>query len=248
MAHITTSTENLSGPITRSDTFDKKLESPVSPSIENSSASRSITRSETFDKENESVSPPSITKSTDTIPSTSTHRSDTFVSKSESSPPPPPPIERISSAKSTYIEKRSGTFISHSEDVPSLNERLPIIDTLPINILSSLEQPDIIPVKHDIPLTPRVLTPPKVPVDGKHPIKAIYSFLNEARRWAEHTHDITYSNLILSTEEIIQQIPTRKTGGNLRKLPDIDSQILIKASKNQSPNEVCVTQYIYNNY
>jgi hypothetical protein len=36
----------------------------------------------------------------------------------------------------------------------------------------------------------------------------------------------------------MQQIPTRKTGGILRKLPDIDSQILTKAAKNQSPQEV----------
>jgi len=247
MTHITISTENLSRPLTRSDTFDKKLESPMPPSTENIPVSRSITRSETFDKENERVSPPSITKSTDTILSTSIHRSDTFVSKPESSPPPP--IEHISSTKSTniiptYIENRSDTFISHSEDVSSLNERLPIIDALPINILSSLEQPDIIPIKHDIPLTPRISNPCKAPVDGKHPIKAIYSFLNEARRWAEHTHDITYSNLILSTEEIIQQIPIRKTGVNLRKFPDIDSEILIKASKNQSSNEVCDTIYL----
>jgi hypothetical protein len=162
------------------------------------------------------------------------------VSKSESSPPPPPPlIESSSSTKSTYIEHRSDTFVSHSEDVPSSNERLPIIDTLPINLSSSFEQTEKIPIKSDIPLTPRVSTPRKVSVEGKHPIKAIYSFLNEARRWSEQTRDITYSNLIVSTEEIVQQIPTRKTGITLRKLPDIDSQILTKSTKNQFPQEVC---------
>jgi hypothetical protein len=85
-----------------------------------------------------------------------------------------------------------------------------------------------------------VSSPRKGPIEGKHPIKAIYSFLNEARRWAEQTRDVTYSNLLLSMEETFQQIPTRKAGGTLRKLPDIDSKILIKAAKNQSPNEVCI--------
>jgi len=173
----------------------------------------------------------------DTIPSASTNQSDTFISKSKSSSPPPP-IESIPATKSTdiiptYIENRSDTFISRSEDVPASNEGLPII-----NLSSSLEQLEIIPIKPDVSLTPRVSTPRKKSAEGKHPIKTIYSFINEARRWAEHTRDITYSNLILSTEEIIQQIPTRKTGGILRKLPEIDSQILTKATKNQFPNEV----------
>lgn len=198
-------------------------------------------RSETFEKDTESVSPPPIVTPLHPIPSASITRSDTFVSKPESPPPPPPPsIETISSTKPTdiipsYIENRSDTFISHSEDVPTSIERLPVIETL--------NQSETIPVKPDVPFTPRISTPRKRSIEGKHPIKAIYSFLHEARRWAEHTRDVTYSNLILATEEIISQIPTRKAGAALRKLPDIDSSILSKAAKDQSPKEVCTTTY-----
>ena len=108
-----------------------------------------------------------------------------------------------------------------------------------MNLSTPLKQSEIIPVKTDRPSTPRISTPRKAPVEEKYASKATYPFLNEARRWAEHTRDITYSNLIRSTEEIVQQIPTRKTGATQRKLPDIDSQILTKAAKNQSSNEVC---------
>ncbi len=129
----------------------------------------------------------------------------------------------------------------------SSNEKIPFIksiDTAPINLIPSSEQIETIPVKPDIPKTPRVSTPRKAPVKEKHPIKITYSFLNEARRWAENTHDITYSNLILLTKETIQQMPTRKIGGTLRKLPDIDSQILTKAAKKQSSREYLLLEQL----
>jgi hypothetical protein len=170
------------------------------------------------------------------------NRSNTFVSKSQT---PPPPMEIISSTKPTeVIPTPSDTFNNRFENVPSANESSPVTNTLPINLLSSIEQPEPILIKADIPIRPRTSSPRKAPAEGKHPIKAIYSFLNEARRWAEQTRDMTYSNLLLSLEETFQQIPTRKTGGTLRKLPDIDVQILIKAAKTQSPQEVCSTTYL----
>lgn len=144
------------------------------------------------------------------------NRSDTFISKSQT---PPPPIEVIISTKPTdvvptYSENRSDLLTSPSEGLPSSREQA------------------------DIPLTPGVSIPHKTSIEGKHPIKSIYSFLNEARRWALQTRDITYSTLMLSTEEILQQIPTRKPAGILRKIPDIDSQILTKAAKDRSSKEV----------
>ena len=65
------------------------------------------------------------------------------------------------------------------------------------------------------------------------------SGLNDARRWAEHTRDMTYANVIQLTEELSHQIPFRKAGVPIRKLPDIDSQLLTKTAKSQSPSEVC---------
>lgn len=237
LSHIPISTENYLTSITRSDTFNTKAESPSPPQTGRTSTTKSINRSGTFHKEPENVlSPVPVIQSVETIPAALTNRSSTFVSKSETPPLPP---ENILSTDfiPTFTETRSDTFISRSEDVPSSNEKLPIIDPIPTHLPSSLEQFETIPMKLDISSTPRLSTPPKVSVEGKHPIKTIYSFINEARHWAEHTRDITYSHLLLSTEEIIRQLPIRKTGGTLRKLPDIDSQILIKAAGNQSSND-----------
>ena len=255
---IPTNTEDFVMSITRSDTFHKSTETPAAPLIKSASATKKIKRSETFDTEAESISPPPLAEPTDTIPPASIVRSDTFVSKPESTAsPPPPPIEPVQ----TYMESRSNTFVSKSqtppppveitlptytknrfESVVSTNETLPITNPLPLNLSSSIEQPEPIPIKADIPIRPGTASPRKAPTEGKHPIKAIYSYLNEARRWAEQTHDITYSNILLSLEETFQQILTRKTGGTLRKLPDIDAQVLIKAAKSQSAQEVCSTK------
>jgi hypothetical protein len=206
----------------RSDTFDKDSESSLLLSTESIPVIQpidtirptSINRSDTFDKKSESSSPPLIeSKSIDTI-----NRSDTFVSKSD--------VENIPPIEPNDSHKRSESI--------SVIKPIDIISTL----TSSLEQSVTIPVKSEIISTPRVSTPRKALVKEKHPDKTTYSFITEARRWAEHTHDITYSNLLIATEETAQQIPTRKTGSTIRKLPDIDSQILTKAAKSQSPNEV----------
>jgi hypothetical protein len=254
--------------ITRSDTFDKSTETPAAPLIKSASATKSIKRSETFDTEVESISPPPLAESRDTIPPASIARSDTFVSKPESTASSPPPVETIPSTKpiepvQTYMESQSNTFVSksqtppppaeialptrqtevvptytknHFENVLSTNESLPVTNPISVNQSSPIEQPEPISIR------PRTASPRKAPTEGKHPIKAIYSYLNEARRWADQTRDVTYSNLLLSLEETFQQIHTRKTGGTLRKLPDIDAQILIKAAKSRSAQEVCFTK------
>jgi hypothetical protein len=164
-------------------------------------------------------------------------RTDIFISPSESISSPPECITPIKSNDHipAFMENKSTIVSTSDESIPVIKS----IDILPINLSTSLKQSQTIPVKPDRPSTPRVSTPRKAPPEENHSTKATYPFLNEARRWAEHTRDITYSNLIRSTEEIIQQIPTRKTGATLRKLPDIDSQILTKAAKKQSPEEVC---------
>lgn len=145
---------------------------------------------------------------------------------------------------STFLENRSGTFVSKSQTPPPI-ERPPStkpIDPVPIHLFEDLSLTNV-PPETTISPTPRVSIPHKVSIEGKHPIKAIYSFLTEARRWAEQTRDITYSNLMLSTEEILQQVPARKAPGTLRKLPDIDSQILIKAAQARLPGEVSQIKY-----
>lgn len=135
--------------------------------------------------------------------------------------------------------RRSGTFDTEPEKIsppPVVTRQNSIHSPSPAR-----EPEPTYPEDQSILLTDTlpVPIPHKVSNEGKHPIKAIYSFLNEARRWAQQTQEITYSTLMFATEEILQQIPTRKAAGTLRKLPDIDSQTLIKAAKTQLPGEVC---------
>lgn len=186
--------------------------------------SESIQRAETFEKPAESPVPPSIVKKT-------IRRSGTFDTEPEKiSPPPPSPTEPVS----TFIEQRPDSVVSKPQTPPTEPDSTYREDqsTLLINTL---------PERNISPPPPPVSIPHKVSIEGKHPIKAIYSFLNEARRWAEQTQEITYSNLMFATEEISQQIPTRKPAGTLRKVPDIDAQTLIKAAKAQLPGEVCLS-------
>ncbi|CAF2408190.1 unnamed protein product [Rotaria sp. Silwood2] len=231
--------------INRSDTFHKETENFSPTPIESTSViksidtvpSPSINRSDTFHKEIESfallpIERTSVVQSIDTVPSSSINRSDTFVNKFEKSPSPP--IE-------TTPQHQSNTCNNNSQSISSTNERISVrksLDTLPIDHSLILKQSEIISVKPDIPSTPRISTPRKTSKEEQHSTKITNTFLNEARRWAQHTREITYSNLIVSNEETNQQIPTRKTGITLRKLPDIDSQILIKAVKNQSSKEI----------
>ncbi|CAF3397583.1 unnamed protein product [Rotaria sp. Silwood1] len=231
--------------INRSDTFHKETENfPLTP-IESTTIvqsidtapSPSINRSDTFHKETESFSltpieSTTIVQSIDTVSSPFINRSDTFISKFEKSPSPP--IE-------TILQHQYDTCNNNSENISLSNERTSVrksVDILPIDISLTLKQSEIISNKPDLPSTPRISTPRKSSKEEKYSTKLTNTFLNEARRWAEHTRDITYSNLIISTQETNQQIPTRKTGITLRKLPDIDSQILIKATKNQSSKEI----------
>ncbi|CAF1071718.1 unnamed protein product [Adineta steineri] len=288
-------TMKLSTTMTRSNTFDKNIESPISPSIENNSLANSLIRSRTFDKEMKNFQRPSV----DSTSSISLNRSQTFVNESKNIPPSiesisprksiditprqiesrsdilinrpesaPPPIETILPRKSidftsTLMDNRSDLLINNSKNISSSDKKIPFVKSIDVVTANhsipvkpdrpstprvstpvKLDRPstprESVPVKPDRPSTPRVSTPRKAPVEEQQQQsnQSIYPFLNEARRWAEHTHDITYFNLIRSSEETIQQMPTRKPGGNLRKLPDIDSKLLIKAAKNQSPKEV----------
>ncbi|CAF3598690.1 unnamed protein product [Rotaria sordida] len=230
----------------RSDTFHKETENFSTLPIESTSIAKSINttpsptinRSDTFHKETENFSSipvvnTSIVKSIDTaLPSPSINRSDTFVNKSEKSPSPP--IKTIS-------QHQSDTYINNSQNISSSNERISVrksLDTLPIDLSVSLKQSEIISITPDILSTSRISTPRKVTKEEQYSTNITNTFLNEARRWAGHIRDITYSNLILSTEEINQEIRTRKMSITFRKLPDIDSQILKKATKNQSSKEI----------
>ena len=171
----------------------------------------------------ESPVPPPI----DTTPVKKTmRRSGTFDTEPEkiSPPPPPPPPTTTTEPVSTFIEQPSDLVVSKPQTPPMDPD--PTYPEYQSTLLTNSPPPQV-PIPH------------KVSIEGKHPIKAIYSFLNEARRWAEQTQEITYSKLMFATEEISQQIPTRKPAGTLRKIPDIDSQTLIKAAKAQLPGEVC---------
>lgn len=233
--------------IVRAETFEKEAETPAPPTVDNTPTTPVINRLDTFVSKREDTPPPppssvepvpsttvtrvdtvvNITENT-SLPNEIKHGLDTFISKPET-PPPPPPRQ----PSPLPVEMPSEPTPSQTEELVLSNETIPIVDLLPT------EQPEIKEVKVDIPLTPRISTPPpKVTVEGKHPIKAIYSFLNEARRWAQQTRDVTYANLILSTEELLQHLPSRKTGGTLRKLADIDVQVLAKAAKSPLPKEV----------
>ncbi|CAF1252401.1 unnamed protein product [Rotaria magnacalcarata] len=222
----------------RSNTFEKKLESPRLPIETISTPPKPIYRSDTFhkDKDTLSSSPPPIIKSIDITSSISISRSNTFVDKFERSPSPP--IEKITSID---IKHQSNGYSNHDEGVSSFNEQIPIrnsIATVPIELPKTLKQSEIISAKPDLPITPRISTPRKISKDEQHPTKKLNKFLNEAHCWAENTRDVTYSNLILSTEENLQQHPTRKTGANLRKLPDLDTQVLAKATKKQPSKQI----------
>ncbi|CAF2069953.1 unnamed protein product [Rotaria magnacalcarata] len=222
----------------RSNTFEKKLESPRLPIETISTPPKPIYRSDTFhkDKDTLSSSPPPIIKSIDITSSISISRSNTFVDKFERSPSPP--IEKITSID---IKHQSNGYSNHDEGVSSFNEQISIrnsIATVPIELPKTLKQSERISAKPDLPITPRISTPRKISKDEQHPTKKLNKFLNEAHCWAENTRDVTYSNLILSTEENLQQHPTRKTGANLRKLPDLDTQVLAKATKNQPSKQI----------
>lgn len=216
--------------VVRSETFEKPTETPAPPSIERV-PTPIVNRSDTF-----------VSKVEERPPSATIPRSDTFVSKIEERPPSAsiPQSETFASKNEEMPPSapitRSDTFVSKNENLTPEIDNKPETPPLPVEIQPEYK-PDI-DKKETMVENPRVATPPKMSVEGKHPIKAIYSFLNEARRWAQQTRDTTYSNLMLSTEELRQHLPSRKAGGTLRKLPDIDTQILIKAAKNQAPKDI----------
>ncbi|UJR33019.1 hypothetical protein I4U23_020479 [Adineta vaga] len=270
--HISNNVTNLSTSLARSNTFDKSIESPISPSIENISIASSLTRSKTFDKEMENFQRPSIeristARSIDSTSSATIKRSNTFVNKSTTtllrigsiSPRKstnltpsvmeckPISVENIVPVKTieivpTQTVKNSEQSMDSSKLVFSFDEKVPTMkstDPLPIDSIKSSKSTETVAIKPTRPVTPKISTPRQKPsVEEKSSTQAVYPFLNDARRWAEHTRDMTYSNLIRSTEELNQQIPTRKMGASIRKLPDIDSQLLTKAAKNQSPKEL----------
>lgn len=166
--------------------------------------------------------------------------------------PPPPPINRESfSATIARVESPAPPPIDPTPTIETFEAEPEKISPPPKEqqadvVVSKPQTPPMEPeptYPEDQPIlvtdTLPVPIPHKISNEGKHPIKAIYSFLNEARRWAQQTQEITYSTLMFATEEILQQIPTRKPAGTLRKLPDIDSQTLIKAANAQLPGEVC---------
>ena len=72
----------------------------------------------------------------------------------------------------------------------------------------------------------------------KVPMKTTNSYFTEARRWAERTHDLTYTTLLFASEDAAKQIPMRRTAPTLRKLPELDSRLLTKLMQNRSPQEV----------
>ena len=139
--------------------------------------------------------------------------------------------------------------MNNSESVTMSHETISMrksMDVLPVDMALSMKQTELNSVRARTPSTSRISTPrtTAVPLQEKHLTKPTNSFLVEARRWAQQTRDITYSNLILANEELVQQIPTRRITGHLRKLPDIDTQILLKAAKSQSSQEVLYEIFI----
>ncbi|CAF1250746.1 unnamed protein product [Adineta ricciae] len=278
--HMPTHVKDSLTTLARSNTFDKNIESPITPSIENISMSNSLIRSKTFDKEMENFQRPTIeristARSVDSTSSATLKRSNTFVNKSSTTllrigsisprkaanivPPTaeakPDPIvskpKRIPSSTEdrTQIEtlpakeeKKSEVSSNHSQLVFSFHDPHPIdksADPLPVDPIISSKPIETLPVTRDRPITPKVSTPRKtMPVQEIPTTQVTYPFLNDARRWAEHTRDMTYANLIKLTEELSHQIPSRKAGVSIRKLPDIDSQLLTKAAKSQSPSEL----------
>ncbi|CAF0912178.1 unnamed protein product [Adineta ricciae] len=278
--HMPTHVKDSLTTLARSNTFDKNIESPITPSIENISLSNSLIRSKTFDKEMENFQRPTIeristARSVDSTSSATLKRSNTFVNKSSTtllrigsiSPRKAanivPPVAEIKPdpivSKPTRIpsptehrtqietlpakeEKKSEVSINNSQLVFSFHDPHPIgksADPLPVDPIISSKPIETVPVTRDRPITPKVSTPRKtVPVQERPTTQVTYPFLNDARRWAEHTRDMTYANLIQLTEELSHQIPSRKTGVSIRKLPDIDSQLLTKAAKSQSPSEL----------
>lgn len=222
----------------RSNTFERKPESPR-PSIEIiPTPSKSISRSDTFHKETEPSFPAPFIQSVDTKNSISVDRSNAFIDQLKK--PPSPPVGTISPID--YQQRPLDSFLNTSENLSSFNEHIPV------DLSSDLKLPEEISVKPDLLITPRISTPRQTTKREEHHLTKIpYTFLNEARRWAGQTRDMTYANLILSTEESAHQLPIRKTAANIRKLPDVDSHILTKAAKKQSPKEVYFKYFFKNN-
>ena len=162
--------------------------------------------------------------------------------------PEKPPTPRPSSA----LTKRMNVAMIEPEKPPTprpssaLTKRMdvPVIEPekppTPRPSSALMKRTNIIVVE-----SPRPPTPRKRSVEEKRPIKMDNSFLREARRWAEKTREITFANLLQTSEEAAEQIPNRKTGGTLRKLPDLDSNLLSKLTKNQLPQEVRLSTYFY---
>lgn len=194
--------------VERSETFDKYLERPLSPSMGHNNSS-----------------PPAATlKRADTFVSdvNSSHLEDSIITSSIDGSEP-----IICKPQSNTLNSPPDTFRS-SIDLPA------IIDTSAIHSV----QPQVKSARAMIPPSPRVATPRKAPAEEKVSVQVNNAFLTKARRWAKSTTDNRYTYLLGASEEAASQVPIRKTGTNLRKLPDIDAQILTKLVKEQPSQQV----------
>ena len=162
----------------------------------------------------------------------------------------PPTVDEITPSPTI---KRSDTFVSETNNswladvaVPTtVDDHKPILPELQANLSSNPPETfrlsiDISTVHSERPevKSARVATPRKAPVEEKVSVKVNSSFLKKARRWAASTSDSRYAQLLSASEETASQVPIRKTGTNLRKLPEIDAHILQKLVKEQSSTQV----------
>ena len=168
-------------------------------------------------------------------PAATLKRADTFVSDANSSHSADSVItSNVDGTEPIIREPQSNTFNSPTDNFRSSIDLSVIIDTPTIHS----EQPQVKSARAMIPPSPRVATPRKAPVEEKVSVKVNNAFLTKARRWAKSTTDNRYAHLLGASEEAASQVSIRKTGTNLRKLPDIDAQILKKLVKEQPSQQV----------
>ena len=210
---------------------DKSLE-PKQNKIENSSPS--LERGSTFEKEIEfsTVMPLRLSDSMDKI-----EKNEVPVSFS------PQPNCLPSSRQSIQTPRRIPSATSR-------NEKIETVQTFSsnkhdLNPLSTADQlVDKTSFEEKRHMTPRPTTPLKQHKETRDSKKVINSFLNEAQQWATRTREITFASLLSTSEETAQQISVRKIGSNIRKLADLDPQVITKLAKNRSPHEVLTQSFI----
>jgi hypothetical protein len=157
------------------------------------------------------------------------------------------PIETFISTADVSLFNTCHSNLCNTVDSKSIELALPIVENIDdtsnelddsCQLLLVSERSNIDPIQANSLSSVRRTTPRNVHIVDKHLETTRTSFLYNAQHWAERTHTITYTHLLQTSIDAAKQMPTRRIAAHLRKIPELDSNILSKFVRSQSREQV----------